>query len=90
MRGGAFRGGKTRAGSPKEAESMKTKAVLQELFELLESYAPPWYSEEHRDRTIAALKHVEKPALQLLQPSQKRQASSSPSEPEVAAGRYLQ
>jgi hypothetical protein len=31
------------------------KAVLQELFELLEEYAPVWYTEELHDRAKAAL-----------------------------------
>lgn len=29
--------------------------VLQELFELLEDYAPAWYTEEHHQRAAAAL-----------------------------------
>ena len=69
---------------------MKTKAVLQELFELLESYSPSWYSEEQRQRALAALKHVEKPSLQLLQSPRKQQPSVSSPEPKIAAGRYLQ
>jgi hypothetical protein len=30
-------------------------AVLQELVELLEDYAPTWYTEEHHNRAAAAL-----------------------------------
>ncbi|KAA6465000.1 hypothetical protein DYQ86_03340 [Acidobacteria bacterium AB60] len=49
---------------------MKAKEVLQELFELLEAYAPSWYTEEQRDRAMAALhypdKYADKPALHLL------------------------
>ena len=45
---------------------MKTKAVLIELFELLEAYAPSWYSEEQRDRAIAALKYTDRAGLRLL------------------------
>ena len=30
-------------------------AVLRELFELLEDYAPAWYTEEHHERLVAAL-----------------------------------
>ena len=33
----------------------KTETVLQELFVLLEDYAPTWYTKEHHDRAIAAL-----------------------------------
>ncbi len=29
--------------------------VLQELFELLEDYGPAWYTQEKRERTLAAL-----------------------------------
>ena len=69
---------------------MKAKAVLQELFELLESYAPSWYSEEQRERTLAALKLAEKPALRLLQSPAKQRPSSSSVESKIVAGRYLQ
>ena len=31
------------------------KAVLKELYELLEDYAPAWYTEEHHNRALAAL-----------------------------------
>jgi hypothetical protein len=31
------------------------RAVLAELFELLENYGPAWYNEAHHDRAIAAL-----------------------------------
>lgn len=30
--------------------------VLVELFELLEEYAPSWYTEEHHDRALSALR----------------------------------
>ena len=33
-------------------------AVLRELFELLEDYAPAWYTEEHHNRAAAALGEV--------------------------------
>jgi hypothetical protein len=29
--------------------------VLEELFTLLEDYAPAWYTEEHHNRAVAAL-----------------------------------
>ena len=35
--------------------SEKALAVLQELFELLEDYAPTWYTEEHHKRASAVL-----------------------------------
>jgi hypothetical protein len=30
-------------------------AVLRELFELLQDYAPAWYTEEHHNRLAAAI-----------------------------------
>jgi hypothetical protein len=33
-----------------------TREVLQELFQLLEEYAPTWYTEEHHNRAVAALR----------------------------------
>jgi hypothetical protein len=30
--------------------------ALRELFELLEDYAPVWYTQENHDRAVAALK----------------------------------
>ena len=32
-----------------------TREALEELFQLLEEYAPTWYTEEHHDRAVAAL-----------------------------------
>jgi hypothetical protein len=37
-------------------------AVLQELYELLEEYAPIWYTQELHDRAEAALAHYKKTA----------------------------
>jgi hypothetical protein len=31
------------------------REVLEELFQLLEDYAPTWYTEEHHNRAVAAL-----------------------------------
>ena len=31
------------------------KAILRDLYELLEDYGPAWYTEEHHNRAIAAL-----------------------------------
>ena len=31
------------------------RAVLEELFDLLEDYAPTWYTVEHHNRAVAAL-----------------------------------
>jgi septation ring formation regulator EzrA len=32
-----------------------TREVLEELYELLEDYAPAWYTERHHKRAVAAL-----------------------------------
>jgi hypothetical protein len=47
---------------------MKTKAVLRELFDLLEAYAPAWYTEDQRTRAAAALRHGDQPQLHLVMP----------------------
>jgi hypothetical protein len=31
------------------------REVLEELFQLLEEYAPTWYTEEHHNKAVAAL-----------------------------------
>jgi hypothetical protein len=36
-------------------EAVDSQAVLRELFELLEDYAPAWYTETHHNRVVAAL-----------------------------------
>lgn len=45
-------------GSPKrasEGSAPSVAAVLQELFDLLEDYAPMWYTEEMHNRAVSAL-----------------------------------
>jgi hypothetical protein len=39
-----------------EAESGYVEEVFRELFNLLEQYAPVWYTEEHHSRALAALR----------------------------------
>jgi hypothetical protein len=39
--------------SPTEASN--ARVVLEELFALLEDYAPVWYKQKHHDRAVAAL-----------------------------------
>ena len=36
-------------------ESAEPLSILRELFELLEDYAPMWYTEEHHNRAASAL-----------------------------------
>jgi hypothetical protein len=46
-------------------ESLKTvTALLTELCELLEQYAPSWYTQDHHDRTQAALRWLADTAAQ--------------------------
>lgn len=44
------------------AQEVEPLAVLREVFELLEDYAPIWYTEELHNRAAAALGELE-PAL---------------------------
>lgn len=39
-----------------QAASPEPKVVLKELFELLEDYAPGWYTEDQHNRAVAALR----------------------------------
>lgn len=45
----------TRTTQNHESEPADVKAVLEELFVLLEDYSPAWYTEEQRTRTMNAL-----------------------------------
>ena len=49
-------------GNSVRPEPMEPLAILRELFELLEDYAPTWYTEELHNRAGAALGEFE-PAL---------------------------
>jgi hypothetical protein len=44
------------------SQAVEPLAVLREMFELLEDYAPIWYTEELHNRAAAALGELE-PAL---------------------------
>lgn len=39
----------------KESKSLSPDIALKELFDLLEIYAPAWYTQEQHDRAAAAL-----------------------------------
>jgi hypothetical protein len=41
--------------SGKPTQASNARIVLEELFTLLEDYAPVWYQQQHHDRAIAAL-----------------------------------
>ncbi|WP_263355078.1 hypothetical protein [Acidicapsa acidisoli] len=41
---------------------LTAKEALAELIELLEDYAPSWYTEEHHKRALAALQGASKPS----------------------------
>ena len=40
------------------AEVLKLQEALKTLYDLLEKYAPSWYTEEHHDKAEAALRFV--------------------------------
>ncbi|HTZ31115.1 MAG TPA: hypothetical protein VMH31_01585 [Methylomirabilota bacterium] len=44
-------------GKPKDlrASIVEVKEIFSELFDLLEDYAPSWYTEELHDRALASL-----------------------------------
>jgi len=41
--------------SETEQDIPTTREVLEELFQLLEDYAPTWYTEKHHNRAVSAL-----------------------------------
>ncbi len=43
-------------GQGKQLQLVEPADMLAELFDLLEEYGPSWYTEEHHDRAIAALR----------------------------------
>jgi hypothetical protein len=54
----------TRSGDDREIRQLqdnqkKLVAALQMLFDMLEEYAPRWYTQQHRDKAIAALASIE-------------------------------
>jgi len=48
------------AGAEKEPTTPSVRTVLEEVFQLLEDYGPLWYTEEHHDRILAALRNRDK------------------------------
>jgi len=44
------------------AEVLKLREALKILYDLLEEYAPSWYTEEHHDKAEAALRSVKNDA----------------------------
>lgn len=52
--------GSHRSQSDASPELESIAEAFRELFDLLEQYAPVWYSEEHRYRAVAALGILEK------------------------------
>jgi len=45
----------TDSGTESHASAPTAREVLEELFLLLEDYAPTWYTEQHHNRAVAAL-----------------------------------
>jgi hypothetical protein len=50
-----------------QSESANPKEVLGELFDLLEEYAPTWYTNEHRNRALSALRRLQEPRTMLAE-----------------------
>ena len=46
------------AASKDQSERARLIEALSELYNLLESYAPVWYTEAHREKVMAALRPV--------------------------------
>jgi hypothetical protein len=44
-----------RGGNLERRQAVNPRVVLEELFQLLEEYAPGWYTEEHHIRAVTAL-----------------------------------
>ena len=45
------------ASATKELTAPSVRTVLEEVLEILEDYAPVWYTEEQHDRILAALRN---------------------------------
>ena len=52
-------GGQREKSEPFETGSGCVAEVFEQLFRLLEEYAPAWYTEEHHNRAVAALRVLE-------------------------------
>lgn len=48
------------APSEKEHQSARLERELRRLYDILESYAPQWYTQEHHERAKSALRQGEK------------------------------
>lgn len=46
---------RTRLGRTRTSTSGDPRAILEELFNLLEDYSPVWYTEAHRTRALSVL-----------------------------------
>ena len=53
------RSGDRRKKAAREGQAVAVADVFRELFNLLEQYAPTWYTEEHHKRAVAALRVLE-------------------------------
>jgi len=54
------RSGDRRKKAAREGQAVAVADVFRELFNLLEQYAPTWYTEQHHNRAVAALRLLEK------------------------------
>lgn len=70
---------------------MPVRAALAELFELLEEYAPSWYSEAHHNRAVRALRQsAGRPSLTFESLQMSNSRSSARDEESVRSGMALQ
>jgi hypothetical protein len=53
--GCSFQGSDANQINTLQAEIQKLREALTDLYELLEQYAPAWYTEDHRNKARAAL-----------------------------------
>jgi hypothetical protein len=64
MSGSEFQERRGRPREKSDALQPQLAAIVEafrELFNLLEEYAPSWYTEEHHNRAVAALRALEEP-----------------------------
>jgi hypothetical protein len=59
MKADTTRSGEDRKIRQLQDNQKKLVAALQMLFDLVEEYAPRWYTQQHRDKAMAALARIE-------------------------------
>ena len=54
------RGSGSRGSDRRPNNSLRLREALSDLYQLLEEYAPSWYTEQYREKAQAALRYAEK------------------------------